>query len=70
MPRLKAPELRKQQPAELREKVVQLSAELARLRSAAGRGTLKKEVGRIRDHRRNVARLLTVLNELRRREES
>lgn len=70
VPNLKPRELRKQQPGELREKVVQLRAELARLRSAAGRGILKKESGSIRVVRRNLARLQTVLNAQAHREET
>lgn len=40
-----------------------MKAELAKLKSDAARGTLRKETGNIRTLRRNMARVLTVANE-------
>lgn len=48
---------------ELTGKLSELRAELAKLKSAAARGTLKKQTGEIRALRRNIARILTVMNE-------
>ena len=38
-----------------------IRSELSRLRSAAARGTLKKELGEIKTVRRNIARILTAV---------
>ena len=62
MPTLKASELRKLPIEELRAKYAELYAELARLKAAAARGAAKKDVGKIRPLRKNVARVLTMLN--------
>lgn len=63
MPKLKAKELRKLPSEETEKRVLELRSELSRLRSGAERGVLKKETGKIRVLRRNIARLLTVLAE-------
>lgn len=67
MPNLKASELRKLKPTELQGKLAELRAELSKLKSSSARGTLKKETGEIRRARRNIARILTVINETMRR---
>ncbi|MCP8304919.1 MAG: 50S ribosomal protein L29 [archaeon] len=66
MPKLKSSELRKLDDEELRENLLDLRAELVKLRSAATRGTLKKETGKIRDIRKAIARVLTIMNERKR----
>lgn len=63
MPNLKASELRKLKPDELHGRLAELRAELSKLKSSSARGTLKKESGEIRRARRNIARILTVINE-------
>ncbi|MBI2126924.1 MAG: 50S ribosomal protein L29 [Thaumarchaeota archaeon] len=63
MPTLKTSELRKLPTEELRVKYAELYAELSRLKAAAARGAAKKDVGKIRPLRKNVARVLTMLNE-------
>jgi len=61
MSRLRPKELRALNEEELQKKLLELGAELAKLRSSAARGTIRKESGRIRAVRRDVARILTVV---------
>lgn len=63
MPSLRPKELRKQGHLDLRRELVELRAELAKLETSVARGTIRKESGKVRNVRRNIARLLTVLNE-------
>ncbi|MGQ9470042.1 MAG: 50S ribosomal protein L29 [Nitrososphaerales archaeon] len=63
MPKLKSDELRKLNDEDLQKKLFELRAELVKLKSAAARGTLKKETGKIRAIRRLIARILTIMNE-------
>lgn len=63
MPKLKSDDLRKLKDEELKEKLFELKAELVKLKSAAKRGTLRKETGKIRAIRRDIARILTIINE-------
>lgn len=62
MKRLKTEELTKLSEIDLVKKLNDLRSELSKLRSAAARGTLKKELGEIKTVRRNIARTLTVIN--------
>jgi large subunit ribosomal protein L29 len=61
MKRLKTEDLSKLSDADLVKRLNDLRSELSRLRSAAGRGTLKKELGEIKTVRRNIARILTAM---------
>jgi large subunit ribosomal protein L29 len=63
MARNKTKTLREYNDADLREKLHDLKADLAKLRSEGSKGTLKKETGVIRWKRRDIARVLTLLNE-------
>ncbi len=63
MPKLKSDELRKLSDAELQDKLFELRAELVKMKSASARGTLKKDTGKIRVVKRNIARILTIANE-------
>jgi large subunit ribosomal protein L35e len=63
MARIKAKELREQDPEKLRQTLYDLRSELSKLRGGAQRGTLKKEIGHVRRVRRDVAVVLTVLHE-------
>jgi large subunit ribosomal protein L29 len=66
VPQLKAKDLRKLKDEELLERLKELRVELADLKGKAERGLLKKETGDIRVVRRNIAKILTVLNERKR----
>lgn len=67
MTSLKASELRKMSKEELNKKLSELTAELMKLKSSAARGTLRKETGKIKYLRRDIARIKTVLNEMRKK---
>jgi large subunit ribosomal protein L29 len=49
--------------SDLAEKLSELNADLAKLRSEGAKGTLKKETGDLRWIRRDIARIMTILNE-------
>jgi len=61
--KLKPSDLRKMDYKELMSKAKELRSELLRLRTAAARGTVRKESGKIRGVRRSLARVLTILRE-------
>ena len=63
MAQLKPKELRNQEPDKLRQKLFDLRSELSKLRGGAQRGLVKKDVGKIRRIRRDVAVVLTVMHE-------
>lgn len=63
MPRVKAKNLREQDPDQLRDRLFELRGELAKLRGLAARGMVQKEAGNIRRLQRDVARVLTVMHE-------
>jgi large subunit ribosomal protein L29 len=52
---------------DLKEKLEDLKVDLAKLRSEGSKGTLKKDAGVIRWKRRDIARVLTIINERERR---
>lgn len=64
MTRLKMKSIRELNETDLKEKLVQSRVELAKLRTDAAKGTLRKESGKIRASRKEVARMLTRINEL------
>ena len=49
---------------DLRDRVEQMKSELSKLQTENAKGTLRKETGKIRKVRKEVARLLTRLNEV------
>jgi large subunit ribosomal protein L29 len=61
--RLKLKTLRELNKADLEDKLLELRADLAKLRTEASKGTLKKETGSIRWIRRDIARIITILAE-------
>ena len=63
MAQLKPKELRKQEPDKLRQTLFDLRSELSKLRGGAQRGLVKKDVGKIRRIRRDVAVVLTLMHE-------
>ena len=62
MKNLKNSELQKLKTKDLEEKLMDLRKERSELISSAGRGTLKKESGSLKSIKRNIARVLTVMN--------
>ena len=63
MSRNKTKTLRQFNDDDLKDKLSDLKVDLAKLRSEAIKGTLKKEAGVIRWKRRDIARILTLMNE-------
>ncbi|MDA4127943.1 MAG: 50S ribosomal protein L29 [Thaumarchaeota archaeon] len=63
MPTLKAKGLREQDPEKLRQTLFDLRSELSKLRSSAKRGVIKKDTGKLRRVRKDVARVMTVMTE-------
>jgi large subunit ribosomal protein L29 len=63
MPQLKLKDLRSQDAEKLRQTLFDLRSELSKLRGDADRGLVKKDVGKVKRVRRDVARVLTVMNE-------
>jgi large subunit ribosomal protein L29 len=52
---------------DLKERLGQSRTELTKLRTDAAKGTLRKESGKIKALRKEIARMLTRLNELKRK---
>jgi large subunit ribosomal protein L29 len=65
MPRLKIKELRNMSDDELNSRLNDLRAELTHAEIERVKGTIKKESGKMKYLRRDVARILTLLNERR-----
>ncbi len=63
MARLKLKTLREMNDEDLRDKLAELKADLAKLNLEKSKGTLKKETGNIKWLRRDIARIMTLLNE-------
>jgi large subunit ribosomal protein L29 len=63
MSRVKLSALRELNHDDLSDRLTDLRAELSKLKSEAAKGTLKKQTGSIRYIRRDVARILTIINE-------
>ena len=70
MKNLKNSELLKLKTKDLEEKLMDLRKEMSELISSAGRGTLKKESGSLKSIKRNIARVLTVMNGRKEEEDS
>ncbi|HWP78229.1 MAG: 50S ribosomal protein L29 [Thermoproteota archaeon] len=64
MAQLKMKSIRELNELDLKQRLEQARVELAKLRTDAAKGTLRKESGKIRAMRKEVARMLTRLNEL------
>lgn len=63
MARNKLKTLKELNDSDLKDKLTDLKIDLSKLRSESTKGTLKKEAGVIRWKRRDIARILTLLNE-------
>lgn len=63
MARLKLKDLREKSVDELLSQLVELKGELTKLKIDAAKGTLRKDTGRVKYYRRDIARILTILRE-------
>ena len=64
MAMLKMKSIRELSEKDLKDRVEQMRTELSKLQTENAKGTLRKETGKIRKVRKEVARLLTRLNEV------
>ena len=64
MTRLKMKTIREFNETDLKDRLGQLRSELTKLRVEASKGTLRKENGKVRPLRRDIARILTRLKEM------
>ncbi len=56
--------IRELNETDLKSRLEQSRVELAKMRTDAAKGTLRKESGKIRSLRKEIARILTRLNEM------
>ena len=63
MPRLKMKTLREMNNQDLSDKLAELKTDLGKLQLEKSKGTLKKQTGNIRWLRRDIARMMTIMNE-------
>ena len=63
MTKLKIKAIREMNEQHLKDRIEQTRTELSKLEVENAKGTLRKESGKIKPTKRNIARLLTVLNE-------
>jgi large subunit ribosomal protein L29 len=61
--RIKLKDLRKMGDDDLTGKLSELKADLGKLKVEVAKGTLRKQSGKIRYNRRDIARVLTILRE-------
>ncbi len=67
MARLKMKTVRELNETDLKDRLDQLRSELTKLRIESSKGTLRKDSGKVKPLRRDIARVLTRLNELRKK---
>lgn len=67
MARLRMKSIRELNETDLKDRIEQSQVELSKLRMEAAKGTIRKESGKIRALRKEVARMLTRQNELRKK---
>ena len=63
MPRLKMKALREMNDQDSSNKLAELKTDLGKLQLEKSKGTLKKQTGSIRWLRRDIARMMTIMNE-------
>jgi len=64
MTRMKMKTIREFNETDLKDRLQQRRSELTKLRIESSKGTLKKETGKLKPLRRDIARMLTRLNEM------
>ena len=67
MTHLKMKSIRELNEHDLKDRVVQLRTDLTKLEVENAKGTLRKESGKIKPLKRDIARLLTRLNEMKKK---
>jgi len=67
MTHLKMKSVRELNEHDLKDRVIQLRTDLTKLEVENAKGTLRKESGKIKPLKRDIARLLTRLNEMKKK---
>jgi len=67
MSRLKMKSVRELNEGDLKDRIEQMRTELSKLQVENAKGTLRKESGKIKRIKRDLARLLTRLNEMKKK---
>lgn len=67
MTRISMKTIREFNDTDLKERIQQARGELAKLRADASKGTLRKESGKMKPLRRDIARMLTRVNEMKKK---
>jgi len=67
MVRLKNKTIIEMNEKDLYDRLKQIRAELFKLNVESKKGTLRKESGKLKPHRKNIARILTRINELKKK---
>ena len=67
MARLKSKTIKEFNEKDLDDRLKQVRSELFKLRIESRKGTLRKESGKLKAHRKDVARILTRMNEMKRK---
>ena len=67
MVRLKINAIIEMNEKDLYDRLKQIRAELFKLNVESKKGTLRKESGKLKPHRKNIARILTRINELKKK---
>tara|TARA_B110000014_G_scaffold251192_1_gene228213 strand:- start:978 stop:1181 length:204 start_codon:yes stop_codon:yes gene_type:complete len=64
MSKLRMKAIREMNEKDLKGRIIEMRTELSKLEVENAKGTLRKETGKIKPLKRNIARLLTRLNEM------
>jgi len=67
MVRLKNKAIIEMNEIDLYDRLKQIRADLFKLNVESKKGTLRKESGKLKPHRKNIARILTRINELKKK---
>jgi large subunit ribosomal protein L29 len=67
MTRIKMKTVRELNENDLHDRLQQLHSDLTKLRVDSAKGTLRKESGKIKPLRRDIARIMTRLNEMKKK---
>ena len=67
MTRIKMKTIRELNENDLHDRLQQLRSDLTKLRVDSAKGTLRKESGKIKPLRRDIARIMTRLNEMKKK---
>ena len=67
MVRLKNKTIKEMNEKDLYDRLKQIRADLFKLNVESKKGTLRKESGKLKPHRKNIARILTRINELKKK---